>query len=170
MGKNKLETASFPAIAGEVTKSNFAKLSNKITATNTPLKTYLGIKAVEAVVKEVLDNKEFRNKVKEDYLNLSGGSLSKSELYGAEVTTVSIAKKVALAKEYEYSDEIKSLQNEVEALDLHIKNKKDLLKALKLQEINNGTAKEITTAGLLGIEPAETDTLNSFDLKITFKN
>lgn len=170
MGKNKLETASFPAIAGEVTKSNFAKLSNKITATNTPLKTYLGIKAVEAVVKEVLDNKEFRNKVKEDYLNLSGGSLSKSELYGAEVTTVSIAKKVALAKEYEYSDEIKSLQNEVEALDLHIKNKKDLLKALKLQEINSGTAKEISISSILGIEPAETDTLSTFDLKITFKN
>ena len=169
MKKNKTEVANFPLIQGEVTKSNFNTIANQITATETPLKTYIGVKAVESVVKEILDNKDFRNKVKDDYLTLSEGSLSKSELFGAEISTSSTLKKTTLAKEYEYSAGVKSLINEIDNLEIILKNKKELLKSLKLQEINSGTAKEISIDNILGIEQAETDTLNSFDLKITFK-
>lgn len=169
MKKNKTEVANFPLIKGEVTKTNFSMLSRDIMQTQTPLKTYIGVKAVESVVKEILDNKDFRNKVKDDYLTLSEGSLSKSELFGAEISTSSTLKKTTLAKEYEFSAGVKSLINEIDNLEIILKNKKELLKSLKLQEINSGTAKEISIDNILGIEQAETDTLNSFDLKITFK-
>lgn len=170
MKKNKTEVANFPLIKGEVTKTNFSMLSRDIMQTQTPLKTYIGVKAMETVIKEVLDNKDFRKEVKEDYLTLSEGSLSKSELFGAEISTSSTQKKTTLAKEYEYSPGVKSLINEIDNLEIILKNKKELLKSLKLQEINSGEAKEISINSILGIEQAETDTLNSFDLKITFKN
>lgn len=169
MKKNKTEVANFPLIKGEVTKTNFSMLSRDIMQTQTPLKTYIGVKAMETVIKEVLDNKDFRKEVKEDYLTLSEGSLSKSELFGAEISTSSTLKKITLAKEYEYSPGVKSLINEIDNLEIILKNKKELLKSLKLQEINSGEAKEISVNSILGIEQAETDTLNSFDLKITFK-
>ena len=169
MKKNKTEVANFPQIKGEVTKTNFSMLSRDIMQTQTPLKTYIGVKAMETVIKEVLDNKDFRKEVKEDYLTLSEGSLSKSELFGAEISTSSTLKKITLAKEYEYSPGVKSLINEIDNLEIILKNKKELLKSLKLQEINSGEAKEISVNSILGIEQAETDTLNSFDLKITFK-
>ena len=169
MKKNKTEVANFPLIKGEVTKTNFSMLSRDIMQTQTPLKTYIGVKAMETVIKEVLDNKDFRKEVKEDYLTLSEGSLSKSELFGAEISTSSTQKKTTLAKEYEYSPGVKSLINEIDNLEIILKNKKELLKSLKLQEINSGEAKEISINSILGIEQAETDTLNSFDLKITFK-
>ena len=168
MGKNKIQTANFPLIKGEVTKSNFNTIAKEITSTETPLKTYIGIKAMETVVKEVLNDTNFRAKVKDDYLTLAEGSLSKSELFGVEVSTVSTLKKITLAKEYEYSVEIKALENDIANLEIELKNKKDLLKAKKLQEINSGEAKEISANNILG-EQSETDTLNSFDLKITFK-
>ena len=169
MAKNKIQTANFPLIKGEVTKSNFNTIAKEITSTETPLKTYIGIKAMETVVKEVLNDTNFRAKVKDDYLTLAEGSLSKSELFGAEVSTVSTLKKITLAKEYEYSVEIKALENDIANLEIELKNKKDLLKAKKLQEINSGEAKEISANNILG-EQSETDILNSFDLKITFKN
>ena len=169
MKKNKTEVANFPLIKGEVTKTNFSMLSRDIMQTQTPLKTYIGVKAMETVIKEVLGNKDFRKEVKEDYLTLSEGSLSKSELFGAEISTSSTQKKTTLAKEYEYSPGVKSLINEIDNLEIILKNKKELLKSLKLQEINSGEAKEISINSILGIEQAETDTLNSFDLKITFK-
>lgn len=168
--KSKINTATFPAIAGDVTKSNFSKISKEITETKTPLKTYIGVKAIETVIKEVLSNYDFRNKVKEDYLKISEGSLSKSELFGAEVNTASTLKKMTLAKEYEYSDEIINLQNEIEKLEIELKAKKDLLKSLKLQEINSGVAKEVTSESLIINEDSEYSILDSFDLKITFKN
>ena len=168
--KSKINTATFPAIAGEVSKSNFLKISKEITETKTPLKTYIGVKAIETVIKEVLTNPDFRNKVKEDYLIISEGSLSKSELFGAVVNTASTLKKMTLTKEYEYSDEIINLQNEIEKLEIELKAKKDLLKSLKLQEINSGIAKEITSESLISNEVSEISILDSFDLKITFKN
>jgi hypothetical protein len=168
MKKNKTEVANFPLIKGEVTKTNFSMLSRDIMQTQTPLKTYIGVKAMETVIKEVLADTTFRTKVKDDYLTLSGGSLSKGEQFGAEVATVSTLKKIILAKEYEYSVEIKTLENEIAILEIGLKNKKDLLKAMKLQEINSGTAQEISVDNILN-EKTETDVLDTFDLKITFK-
>ena len=106
MKKNKTEVANFPLIKGEVTKTNFSMLSRDIMQTQTPLKTYIGVKAMETVIKEVLADTTFRTKVKDDYLTLSGGSLSKGEQFGAEVATVSTLKKIILAKEYESKNQI----------------------------------------------------------------
>lgn len=169
MSKNKIQTATFPLIKGEVTKSNFNTIAKQITSSENPLKTYIGVKAMETVIKEVLADTTFRSKVKDDYLTLSGGSLSKGEQFGAEVATVSTLKKITLAKEYDFSIEIKALENDIANLEIELKNKKDLLKAKKLQEINSGKAVEISVDNILN-EKTETDVLDTFDLKITFKN
>lgn len=165
----KIETATFPALKGNVNKGNISKIASDICKSETPLKSYIGIKAIEAVITEVKENADFRERVKEDYLNISGGSISKSELFGVEVNTYSTLKKETLKKEYEYSDEINGLQNEIEKLEIDLKSKKDLLKAKKMQEINSGIAKEINIENITGTELTEIPLLKTFDLKITFK-
>ena len=121
---------------------------------------------LETICKNILDNKQFRNAVKEDFINQSGGAISKTELYGVTIGTTSQEKKNELAKDYIYSAEVKSLENDIELLKLQLKAKQDLLKGMKLQEINNGTAKEV----LSGFVPVkDTNPLDSFNLTVTFK-
>jgi len=150
----------------DVSKKTLQGISKEITNTVNPLETFVKVKALETIVKEIIADKKFRESVKEDFLNLSGGAIDKTELFGVTVSTISQIKKVELAKDYIYSDEVKSLESEIELLELNLKSKKDLLKGMKLQEINSGVAKEILNGF---VEPVESDPLKEFDLKITFK-
>ncbi len=150
----------------DVSKKTLQGISKEITNTVNPLETFVKVKALETIVKEIIADKKFRESVKEDFLNLSGGTIDKTELFGVTVSTISQIKKVELAKDYIYSDEVKSLESEIELLELNLKSKKDLLKGMKLQEINSGVAKEILNGF---VEPVESDPLKEFDLKITFK-
>lgn len=131
-----------------------------------PLLKYVNIKAVEIIIKEILASEDFRKQVKEDYLHISGGSLSKSELYGVEIKTSSNEKKIELKKDYEYSYSIKQLEKDISFIEETLKIKKDNLKKLKLLEINSGTAK-IMNQELL--PEVETDILDTFNLVVTFK-
>jgi len=150
----------------DVSKKTLQGISKEITNTVNPLETFVKVKALETIVEEIIADKKFRESVKEDFLNLSGGTIDKTELFGVTVSTISQIKKVELAKDYIYSDEVKSLESEIELLELNLKSKKDLLKGMKLQEINSGVAKEILNGF---VEPVESDPLKEFDLKITFK-
>lgn len=150
----------------DVSKKTLQNISKEITKSETPLETYIKVKALETICKEVVSDKHFREDVKENFLNISGGAIDKTELFGVTINTVSQVKKNELAKDYIYSDAIRDLQYEVDKIKLELKLKEDLLKGMKLQEINSGTAQEV----LSGLVPVEVDPLKDFDLKITFKN
>lgn len=150
----------------DVSKKTLQGISKEITKSETPLETYIKVKALETIVKEIIADKKFRESIKEDFLNLSGGAIDKTELFGVTVSTVSQIKKNELAKNYIYSSEVKSLDNDIQLLKLQLKSKEDLLKGMKLQEINSGTAQEVLS-GFVDIP--ESDPLKEFDLKITFK-
>lgn len=150
----------------DVSKKTLQNISKEITKSETPLETYIKVKALETICKEVTSDKHFRETVKENFLDISGGAIDKHELFGVTINTVSQVKKNELAKDYIYSDAVQKLQSEIELLKLQLKSKEDLLKGMKLQEINSGTAQEV----LSGFVPAEADPLKDFDLKITFKN
>lgn len=150
----------------DVSKKTLQNISKEITNTINPLETFIKVKALETICKEIVSDKSFRDKVKENYLYISGGAIDKQELFGVTVSTISQVKKVELAKDYIYSDEVSKLQSEIENLELELKTKKDLLKGKKLIEINNGTAKEIMSDF---VDVPESDLLKEFDLKITFK-
>jgi hypothetical protein len=156
-----------PALTSEyLTKNSLFIYSDAITNTETPLRTYIAVKGLETVCKKILSDKQFRESVKEDFLNISGGSIDKNELFGVTVSTVSQIKKNELAKDYIYSDAVQSLQKEIDTMKLQLKSKEDLLKGMKLQEINSGEAQEVLSGF---VEVAEADPLKEFDLKITFK-
>jgi len=150
----------------DVSKKTLQGISKEITNTVNPLETFVKVKALETIVKEIIADKKFRESVKEDFLNLSGGAIDKTELFGVTVSTISQIKKVELAKDYTYSDAVQELQKEIGLMKLQLKSKEDLLKGMKLQEINSGEAKEVLSGF---VEPAESDPLKEFDLKITFK-
>jgi len=149
----------------DVSKKTLQNISKEITKTETPLETFIKVKALETICKEIVSDKKFRESVKENFLNVSGGALDKHEIFGVTISTVSQIKKVELAKDYIYSKAVQKLQSEIELLKLQLKSKEDLLKGMKLQEINSGTAQEV----LSGLVPTEVDPLKEFDLKITFK-
>ena len=151
----------------DVSKKTLQNISKEITKSETPLETYIKVKALETICKEVVSDKHFREDVKENFLNISGGVIDKTELFGVTINTVSQVKKNELAKDYIYSDAVQKLQSEIELLKLQLKSKEDLMKGMKLQEINSGTAQEVFAE--LYQEP-ESDPLKDFDLKITFKN
>ena len=146
------------------TKENFKKFAEQITSADNPLFNYLSIKAMEYFVKLVLNDKDFKTKVKENYLETSGGLLDKRELYNVTIQPVSAIVKNELKKEYIYSDQVDSMQTEIDTLETELKHKKEMLKAQKLIEINNKTASEILIK-----EVTESDSLKDFDLRITFK-
>ena len=150
----------------DVSKKTLRNISKEITKSETPLETYIKVKALETICKEVISDKKFRETVKENFLEVSGGAIDKTELFGVTINTVSQVKKNELAKDYIYSDAVQKLQSEIELLKLQLKSKEDLLKGMKLQEINSGAAQEV----LSGFVPVEVDPLKDFDLKITFKN
>jgi len=150
----------------DVSKKTLQNISKEITNTVNPLETFVKVKALETIVKEIIADKKFRESVKEDFLNLSGGTIDKTELFGVTVSTISQIKKVELAKDYTYSDVVQELQKEIGLMKLQLKSKEDLLKGMKLQEINSGEAKEVLSGF---VEPVESDPLKEFDLKITFK-
>lgn len=131
-----------------------------------PLMKHLNLKAIEFMVKEALADKGFRRAVKEDFLNVTSGSLSKTEVLGVEIKTASQEKKNTLAKFYTYSSAVTSLEKEIELLQQELKLKQDNLKGTKLLEINNGTAQELAT--LFEDKPV-VDVLDGFNLTVTFK-
>jgi hypothetical protein len=150
----------------DVSKKTLQGISKEITNTINPLETYIKVKALETICKEITSDKSFREAVKENFLYISGGSIDKTELFGVTVSTVSQIKKNELAKDYIYSDAVQSLQKEIDTMKLQLKSKEDLLKGMKLQEINSGEAQEVLSGF---VEVAEADPLKEFDLKITFK-
>jgi len=149
----------------DVSKKTLQNISKEITKTETPLETFIKVKALETICKEIVSDKKFRESVKENFLDVSGGALDKHEIFGVTISTVSQIKKVELAKDYIYSEAVQKLQSEIELIKILLKSKEDFLKGMKLQEINSGTAQEV----LSGLVPAEVNPLKEFDLKITFK-
>jgi len=151
----------------QIKKSDITKLANEIINSANPLQDYIVTKALEILTKEILDNKEFRRKVKDNYLTLSEGSLSKSHLLGVTVKTVSLEKKNELVKNYEFTKEVTNLEKKINKAEIELKSMKTRLKEYKLLEINKGLATEISTAEITG-EVAEVNPLDQFNITITF--
>lgn len=148
------------------TKINMEALVNEYLNSEgiSPLNKYLNLKAVEYMVKYALADKSFRETVKDDYLKMVEGALSRVYVLGVEIKTASQEKKNKLNKFYMYSDNVVKLEKEVETLERELSLKKDLLKGTKLLEIDNGTAQELIK------DTKEENVLDSFNLVISFKN
>ncbi len=154
------------------TKSLIESRAQMITQLEDPLTTYLEVKFIESVIKKIIEDKDFRKKVKEGYLKASGGTLDKIELFGIEVAPVDKTKANMLEKQYVFSEQVDKMEKEVEEMKSEISLKETAIKLLKTIEINNGTAKEITIDNILGEESKtelDSDITKNFNLKITFK-
>lgn len=156
-------------LSGDITKQSLKDIAKEIIKNDTPLRTYIEIKAMEVIIKDVLENNNFRKAVKEDFLKQSEGALSKSELLGVVINTRSLEKKNTLGKEYIYSAEVTKVQQEINELELQLNYKKSFLKSRKLLEINTGIAEEISLESVAGLPAKETDVLDSFNITLTFK-
>ena len=147
----------------QITKSDIQKISNTVMETDTPLQQYIIVKAIQTMVNNVLDNKLFRERVKENFLELSGGALNKTQLCGVTVKTVSQEKKNTLTKCYIYSDEVYKLESEIANKEIELKAYREMVRARKLHEINTGVAHETISKEL---NPNITD---SFNISVTFQ-
>lgn len=146
-----------------LTKSNFQDFCDKLIADKSisAMSKYIQIKAMESIIKTLLADKDFRNEVKESYLELTGGEINKRDFDGVEIKVISQLKKNELNKIYSYSAEVKSLENDIEIIETDLKLKKDILKAKKLQEINSGLATEL-------VPSKETPVTEEFNLSVSF--
>jgi len=155
------------------TKSTLRELTKEIKEwKGTPdLRKYVEIKILEKIVKDIVDDKEFRKKVKENFLELAEGAIDKTEMFGVKigVSNVEVSKEVATL--WHYSDKIMIEESEIESIEAELeirksalKSRKDGLKAMKLMEINNGTAEKVLDdeGNEIKIDP-----LDTFDLKIS---
>ena len=156
----------------EPTKQAITEKANVIMSMEDALKTFLEVKFMENVISEIVSNKEYRKRVKEEFLKETGGEVKKHEMFGIEIAPVSQVKKNMFSKVYVYSEQVDKMEKEIEEILSDLDLKKQALKLLKTIEINNGTAKEVTVDNLFSDSPEvqETDPLKDFDLKITFKN
>jgi len=150
-----------------ISKSDISKVAMQVMTSNTPLQTYIIVKALEILVKDILSNDNFRKEVKSNFLEISGGALDKTQICGVTVKTVSLEKKNTLNKVYEYSAEIKKLENKILKKEIELKAMKKELKEKQLLEINSNIATEISTAEITG-EVAEVNPLDQFNITITF--
>lgn len=130
------------------------------------LQKWVQLKEIGHAVKEA--EKILKPLAKESFLELSKGELDKKHFFGVEVTTVSTVKKNTLAKEYIFSDAVDAIQKEVDEMKLRLKEKENVLDGMKMMEINNGTATELTAGALIG-EEVTTDLKDDFELKITLR-
>jgi hypothetical protein len=150
-----------------ISKSDISKVAMQVMTSNTPLQTYIIVKALEILVKDILSNDNFRKEVKSNFLEISGGALDKTQICGVTVKTVSLEKKNELAKNYEFTKEVTNLEKKINKAEVELKSMKTRLKEYKLLEINKGLATEISTAEITG-EVVETDPLDQFNITITF--
>jgi hypothetical protein len=151
-----------------ILKSDIQEVATSVMSSNTPLQTYVIVKALEILVKDILANDIFRKKVKQNYLEISGGSLDKSQVCGVTVRTVSLEKKNELAKNYQYSKSIETLKSKIDKKEIELKAMKKELKEKQLLEINTGVAVEISRETITD-EVIESDPLDSFNITITFE-
>lgn len=158
------------------TKETIKQKSEQVMSTDAPLETFLEVKFMEKVVKEILENKEFRKRVKEDYLNQSGGEVTTIELFGIKVAPMSQEKKLMLEKVYIFSEQVNKMEKEIEEYLSLVDLNKQAVKLLKTIEINNGTAKEVTVDSLFPEDDSEEKSeekqvseVDKFNLQITFK-
>ncbi len=154
-------------LSNGVTKTSLKETCKELINNENPLQTYVEIKAMQVILDEAISDKDFRARVKEDFLKQGEGALSRRDFYGATLKVISQEKKNTLAKVYEYSAEVKDIENEIVLLEIRLKQKKELLKVTKLLEINGGTAKEVR---FNGVPMKETDVLDTFNLSVTFNN
>lgn len=128
---------------------------------NNHLEKYLTLKFLEQVIKEALP--KLNGLAKDDFLQTYNG-VTKQETMGVEISLVNMSKSNMLKDPiYTYSDNVYNLINDIEKMEQSIKDKKDLLKSLKVMEINDGTAKKEE----LFDEPKEVK--DDFQLKITLR-
>lgn len=153
----------------EPTKKDLEGLSNEIVNSKTPLKHYIMTKALEKVCKNVVDNKEFRRRVKEDFLVTTEGALDKKHLFGADISVRKTAVDFDL---YEFSKETEDLRKEIEIMESDLELKKIALKQRRESEIVLNIAKKITIDSILEDQIRESkglDVLQDFNLTISFK-
>ncbi len=134
------------------------------------LQKYIFIKELENAVKLAIE--QLRGPAKVSYLEFTKGETNKTEYFGVTVSTQSTITKKTLEKQYLYSDTVDQLVKEAEDLEKQLKAKNDAIKAMKVMEINQGTAKEITTDSLLSdeVEEKELPVEDTFNLVITLKD
>jgi hypothetical protein len=160
------EIVQFPV---EPTKEDLVGLSNAIMNSPTPLKHFIMTKALEKICKNVVDSKEFRHRVKEDFLVQTEGALDKKHIFGADI---SIRKAAIDYDLFEFSKKTEDLRKEIEIQESEIDLKKLTLKQRRDSEIVLGIAKKVTIDSLLEEQIRESKgltALQDFNLTISFK-
>lgn len=168
MVEKVLQESQVLEVPVEITKSQIELISKEIKNSENSLKNYILIKGLEKICKNITDDKDFRIKVKDDFLKHTEGVVDKEHLYGATINTVK--PRIEFDK-YTYSKDVEQMEKDVEVLASELELKKDALKMRKRAEITAEVAKEITPESVLGIEvaKAENAVLKEFDIQIKFE-
>ncbi len=155
----------------EITQEIIDNTYEAVMTYDDPLKIYIWAKAVEKVIKRILDPKDlgFRLEVKKAFLERTEGAVDKSHIFGAEVTTTKVSIDFG---EYTYSDECEQIRKDIEVMKSELEMREKALKLRMTHEINSDIAVKITPESILGIAVQEaTDKIveESFNIKVSFK-
>lgn len=124
-----------------IRKSVFQQWINELRKSPTPLKTYIELKAAMYILEAVNKDKEFKTKVKENYLELTEGCKGGNLPFDIKITTPSTIKAIQKKNTYAFSASVIDLEAEYLEQRLKADNLYDLLQQMKNVEINNGIAK-----------------------------
>jgi len=126
------------------------------------IEKYANLKFLEEFVKKGLV--ELKEPAKDDFIKMFNGATS-MDFMGITVSLKNMTKSNRLKDpSYEYPQHITGLVKDIEAIELILKGKKDMLKLLKTQSINEGTAKKLDE---IFEEPKELK--DDFQLTITLR-
>ena len=143
MENNKSEIILIPKFEEVPSKEEITTgVRNYLAVPDIPLiHKYVTLKTLEKVVEEGL-NQTIRKEVIDSALEFSGGA-NKFDYCGAKIQITS-ERKDSIMKEYQYSVDVENMEKEIAEMEADLKTAKDNLKALKIREINSGTAVDIT--------------------------
>lgn len=146
------------------TKTEISKFADEFIAKDDLSLTekYINIKFIEELVEQI--KKKLNPLAKADFAKMFEGE-TKKDFMGVNVQLVWMGKSKALKDpSYEYSDKINEMQRDIDMVEMNLKTQKEILKLMKTQEINNGTAKKLDE---IFEEPK--NELEDFQIKISLR-
>jgi hypothetical protein len=152
-----------PAILQEIpSKKEISNLIQNFVHINAdPILKYCSIKALEEYCKQYIEQE--KNSVKKEFLKQFNG-VTKQEVYGVEISLKDYSKS-AMLRDYKFSYDVTTLEKEIALAKDTLKLKEDMLKKMKMMEINNSIAKPILDPTVFG----EPDTIDNWQMFITLR-
>jgi len=146
------------------TKTEIAKYANQFIEQGDLSLTekFINIKFAEELIEQI--KKQLNPLAKEDFAKMFQGE-TKMDFMGVTVQLVYMGKSKAIKDPYYlYPEVVTKLQDEIEQDEIRLKDKREVLKVLKIQAINNGTAKKLDD---IFEEPK--NAIDDFTIKVTLR-